>query len=130
MGVLEYFILYLVAYPDVQAKVLDELDRVVGERRVSLKDRDELHYLSAFIQETTRIMPFALLPPSRRALDNVTLSNGMVIPKGAQVPLRWHSETPGETHQAFFAGIFQLPRNSHGPEKFSRSRNFQTRALH
>ena len=75
------------AYPDVQARVHEELERVVGQRRVSLKDREDLDYLSAFIQETTRIMPFALLPPSRRALDDVTLPNGMTIPKGAQV--RW-----------------------------------------
>ena len=82
---LEYYIQYLVVYPDVQAKIHEELERVVGQRRVSLKDREDLHYLMAYIQETTRIMPFALLPPSRRVLQDITLPNGMVIPKGAQV---------------------------------------------
>ena len=82
---MEFSLLYLIAYPDVQAKVHEELARVVGNRKPSLEDRDRLPYTQAFLQEATRFMPMGLLPPPRRASEDVTLKNGMVIPKNTQV---------------------------------------------
>lgn len=82
---LEFSLLYLIAYPDVQAKVHEELARVVGNRKPRLEDRDRLPYTQAFLQEATRYMPMGLLPPPRRTSEDVRLKNGMLIPKNTQV---------------------------------------------
>ncbi|KAH0826412.1 cytochrome P450 [Lanmaoa asiatica] len=52
------FILALAMYPDVQAKLKEELSRVVGTDRLpTLQDRDALPYLQATIKEAMRWRP-------------------------------------------------------------------------
>lgn len=56
------FFLMMVLYPEVQKKVQDELDRVVGtERLPSLEDRGNLPYTDAVLKETLRLNPVAPL---------------------------------------------------------------------
>ena len=50
-----FSIMYMVNYPNVQKRVQDELDSVVGPSRLpSLNDKDELPYLEATISEIQR----------------------------------------------------------------------------
>ena len=51
----------LLHYPSVYNKLLDELDSVLGDRQVTLKDREHLPYLMATLNEILRyssILPF------------------------------------------------------------------------
>ncbi|KAF1975719.1 cytochrome P450 76C3 [Bimuria novae-zelandiae CBS 107.79] len=51
-------ILYLSAYPEVQHKAWEELDRVVGkERSPTYDDEENLPYIRAIVKETMRIRP-------------------------------------------------------------------------
>ena len=52
---MSWFMLAMLAYPDVQKKVQDELDRVVGRDRMpTFADRDDLPYLNACVREALR----------------------------------------------------------------------------
>ena len=53
--VMNWSMLLLIKYPDVQKRVQEELDSVCGtERLPSLKDRQHLHYTDAVINEILR----------------------------------------------------------------------------
>ncbi|XP_071492550.1 cytochrome P450 2U1-like [Diadema antillarum] len=53
---LKWSILYMVAHPDVQTRVQDELDRVVGRDRLpTLSDRPSLPFTEATLQEIRRM---------------------------------------------------------------------------
>ncbi|OCT89450.1 hypothetical protein XELAEV_18018071mg [Xenopus laevis] len=79
---LSWSLMYLVAHPNIQEKIQDELDRVIGkERRPRLSDRAQLPYTEAFIFEMFRhssFMPFTI--PHCTTKD--TVLNGYFIPKG------------------------------------------------
>ena len=84
---IEFSILYLITFPETQEKVHEELARVLGDRRPSLEDRDQLPYTMAFLAETARYMPMLMVPPSRTGPADVQLKNGMIIPKYTQVTI-------------------------------------------
>ena len=42
---LEWVLMYLALYPDVQSKCRDEIDRVVGSRQINLDDKANLPYV-------------------------------------------------------------------------------------
>jgi cytochrome P450 len=49
-------------YPEMQNKMRDEIDSVIGERMPLQEDRNHCHYVNAFISEGMRyrpIVPFA-----------------------------------------------------------------------
>ena len=53
---IKWAILYLLHNPDIQTKVHEELDRVVGGARIpTLDDRKHLHYAEAFLAEVLRL---------------------------------------------------------------------------
>lgn len=59
---LQYIVLMLVAFPEVQLKAQEEIDRVVGsERAPAPDDWEELPYIQAFIKEVHRFRPVAPL---------------------------------------------------------------------
>ena len=51
---LEYVALYLIAYPDKQEKIFQELDRELQGRKPVMSDKERLPYLMAFLAESTR----------------------------------------------------------------------------
>ena len=68
-------------YPEIQAKVHQELDEVIGPKRLpSLKDKKSLPYLEATITEVLRLRPVAPLGVPHKALVDTKL-NGYNIPK-------------------------------------------------
>ncbi|NP_001165708.1 cytochrome P450 family 1 subfamily A member 1 S homeolog [Xenopus laevis] len=79
---LSWSLMYLVAHPNIQEKIQDELDQVIGrERRPRLSDRAQLPYTEAFILEMFRhssFVPFTI--PHSSTTD--TVLNGYFIPKG------------------------------------------------
>ncbi|XP_036590387.1 cytochrome P450 1A2-like [Trichosurus vulpecula] len=75
-------LMYLVTKPEIQKKIQEELDTVIGrERRPLLSDRPQLPYLEAFILEIfrhTSFLPFTIPHSTTRA----TTLNDFYIPKG------------------------------------------------
>jgi len=76
---------YLLAnHPNVESRLHEEWDRVLGGRNVSLEDLDDLKYTRAVIDETMRLYP-PVWSLARRAAEDYELdgyfipANGMVI---------------------------------------------------
>ncbi|CAL1296038.1 unnamed protein product [Larinioides sclopetarius] len=77
--------LYLIGlYPDVQAKVHEEIDYVFGkdlQRPISDEDLSQLQYLDCVLKESSRLYPSVSL--FARQVNEDTKINGYTIPKGA-----------------------------------------------
>ncbi|XP_022856110.1 cytochrome P450 78A7-like [Olea europaea var. sylvestris] len=77
----EWVMAELVLHPDVQRKLQEELDGVVGDRNITDADTAKLPFLQAVIKETLRLHPPGpLLSWARLSTADVHLSNGMVVP--------------------------------------------------
>ncbi|XP_006126336.2 cytochrome P450 1A5-like [Pelodiscus sinensis] len=78
---LSWSLMYLVTYPEIQKKIHEELDRIIGrERRPRLSDRLTLPYTEAFILEMFRhssFLPFTI----PHCTTKPTALNGYFIPK-------------------------------------------------
>ncbi|XP_078517268.1 cytochrome P450 2G1-like isoform X2 [Lissotriton helveticus] len=109
-GSIQYSLLVMVKYPNIQSKVQQEIDDVVGPGRLpSIDDRLKMTYTNAVILEIQRfvdIVPMALL----HSITRDTEFYGYSIPKGTTVipiltsvlhdPKQW--ETPEEFNPAHF----------------------------
>ncbi|KPM39026.1 O-methylsterigmatocystin oxidoreductase [Neonectria ditissima] len=85
------FFLAMTAYPEVQRKAQEEIDRVVGQDRLpTLSDRESLPYVDAVVKEALRWHPVApmALPHASSQDDEM---DGYAIPKGAMLlPNVWY----------------------------------------
>ncbi|XP_072484442.1 cytochrome P450 1A2-like isoform X1 [Notamacropus eugenii] len=80
--VISWSLMYLVTKPEVQKKIQEELDTVIGRaRRPLLSDRPQLPYLEAFILEIFRETSFVPLTIPHSTTRATTLNN-FYIPKG------------------------------------------------
>ncbi|KAH7859859.1 hypothetical protein Vadar_006348 [Vaccinium darrowii] len=79
----EWILARVVLHPDVQSRLHDELDRVVGQSRaVTESDITNMIYLSAVIKEVLRLHPPSpLLSWARLAITDTTI-DGFHVPKG------------------------------------------------
>ncbi|KAJ7503688.1 cytochrome P450 [Mycena galericulata] len=81
-GVLSWFMLAMVLYPDIQAKIQEELDTVVGRSRLpTFADRDHLPYLQATVREALRWHPVDPVGLPHQSLED-DWYEGYFIPKG------------------------------------------------
>ncbi|XP_004068236.1 cytochrome P450 2J6 [Oryzias latipes] len=79
---LMWALIYLIKHPDVQVKVQQEIDRVIGQNRLpSMADRPNLPYTDAVVHEIQRIGNIVPLNGLRVAAKDTTLG-GYFIPKG------------------------------------------------
>ncbi|XP_056379790.1 cytochrome P450 2D15-like [Hyla sarda] len=82
---LRWALLYMILYPDVQSKVQEEIDQVIGrERTPTMGDVLQMPYTYAVIHEVQRcgdIIPMAL---PRMAYKDIEIK-GYIIPKGTTV---------------------------------------------
>ncbi|KAJ4954012.1 hypothetical protein NE237_030844 [Protea cynaroides] len=77
----EWVMAELVMNPDIQVKLQQELDNLVGDKGVTDADMMNLPYLQSVIKETLRIHPPGpLLSWARLSTSDVQLSNNMLIP--------------------------------------------------
>ena len=93
---LSFFLSAMTAFPDVQMKAREEIDRVVGSDRLpDFQDRDSLPYLEAVVKETLRWQPLTPIAPPHMSEQDDEYS-GYRIPKGAILlpAIKWFSMDP------------------------------------
>uniref|UniRef100_A0A8D0D619 Cytochrome P450 2J2-like n=1 Tax=Sander lucioperca TaxID=283035 RepID=A0A8D0D619_SANLU len=82
---LRWAFLYMAKYPEIQAKVQAEIDRVIGQsRQPSMEDRANLPYTDAVLHEIQRfgnVIPLSL----PRVTDRDIQLGGYTIPKGVLI---------------------------------------------
>ena len=109
------FTLYeIIRHPDVEAKILDEIDEVLGNKEnVNFEDLAKLKYLGQVLQESLRMHPVAIGP--KRVLAKELTVGGYRLSKGSIV-----------TAEKYMCGhnpdIWKNP-NTFDPERFSASEN-------
>lgn len=80
-------ILYLSAYPDVQQRAYEEIDRVVGKSRSpTFGDWNQLPYIRAIGKEILRIRPLASMGIPHYATADVNYK-GYIIPKNSIIAI-------------------------------------------
>jgi len=70
----EWMLLFIANYPEVQQKLRQEIDDMIGDRIPTQDDLNYCHYANAVISESQRIRtvgPFAL---PHRTLSDITIS--------------------------------------------------------
>ncbi|XP_069035463.1 cytochrome P450 2J4-like [Lepisosteus oculatus] len=78
-------LLFMTKYPEIQKKVQDEIDRVIGQgRQPSMADRANMPYTDAVIHEVQRMGNIIPLNLPRMATKDITV-RGYVLPKGTQI---------------------------------------------
>ncbi|XP_029446140.1 cytochrome P450 2D15-like [Rhinatrema bivittatum] len=95
---LRWALLFMLLHPDIQSKVHEEIDRVIGrDRRPVMQDQVDMPFTNAVIHETQRfgdIIPTAL--PHMAYRD--TEIQGFFIPKGTTVITNLSSVLKDETY--------------------------------
>ncbi|KAL2089588.1 hypothetical protein ACEWY4_014276 [Coilia grayii] len=103
-------LLYMIKYPEIQRKVQEEIDRVVGSsRQPSVADRENMPYTDAVIHETQRFGDIIPLNLARIASKDTQVGD-YIIPKGTMVMGTLNSilfdEMEWETPYTFNPGHF------------------------
>ena len=84
-GLLEFFTMASVLYPESVGKAQDELDSIVGQNRLpSFDDTSNLPYVNAFIKEVFRWRPAAPMGAPHAPIEDDEYQ-GYRIPKGAAI---------------------------------------------
>ncbi|XP_072035377.1 cytochrome P450 2U1-like [Amphiura filiformis] len=80
---LDWCCLYMMAYPDIQKKIQEEMDSVIGRNRLpQVSDQEQLPYTRATLLEIQRHVTLVPLSVFHSASDDTSL-HGYRIPKGA-----------------------------------------------
>ncbi|CAH2324592.1 cytochrome P450 2J6-like [Pelobates cultripes] len=95
---LEWALLYMMAFPDIQEKCRNEIDKVRGDReRLDYGDRVNMPYTQAVLQEVQRFTTIVPLGVAHSTQKNVKL-NGFTIPKGTFIMTDLSSLHSDETY--------------------------------
>ncbi|KAJ5780581.1 hypothetical protein N7457_005741 [Penicillium paradoxum] len=83
-GMLSFLFYYLLKSPSAYKKAQEEVDRVIGKRKITVDDMSKLPYITAVMRETLRLKPtapmIALHPhPTKNQEDPVTLGGGKYV---------------------------------------------------
>lgn len=119
VSTLSSFVLAMILFPQVQKKAQNEIDLVVGNKRLpGFEDQDNLPYLNALVKESVRWIPVTPMGIGHVASEEIRYA-GFCIPKGAFVlPAVWWFLHDPKTHldpEAFDPERFLPPRNEPDP---------------
>jgi len=82
IGVLAWWVMAMVLFPESQRRAQEEIDRVIGRKRLPTpEDLDNLPYMQAMIKESIRWRPIDPIGFPRRVSEDIEYQ-GHVIPKG------------------------------------------------
>ncbi len=81
---MEWVLIFLMTYPDIQAKVFREIQETLGGREATLQDRSRLPYVNCFIEEVGRVCQMVDLAGAHQVEED-TVFRGFLFPKGTQV---------------------------------------------
>lgn len=82
---LEWLLLFMAEYPQVQEKVYQEIQNEIGSlRSPNLHDKSNTPYTLAAMEEVMRLCPMAFISFTRMAVQDVNIK-GRLYPKGTQV---------------------------------------------
>ncbi|CAG0918414.1 unnamed protein product [Notodromas monacha] len=81
---LKWFFLYMVEHPEIQAKVHEEIEAVIGVRAPEWNDHLKMHYTQAAIHEMWRIPSVAPAGIEHLLLKDKEIG-GYLIPKGTMI---------------------------------------------
>lgn len=102
---------YLLAkHPEIQAKLHQELDRVLGKQNAQFEHLSDLKYTEMVVKESMRLLPPVWTLNNRQANEDITI-NGYHIPKGKVLFL-----SPYANHMN--PRYFSQPENFN-PDRFS-----------
>uniref|UniRef100_A0A6J0UMX2 Cytochrome P450 2J6-like isoform X3 n=1 Tax=Pogona vitticeps TaxID=103695 RepID=A0A6J0UMX2_9SAUR len=88
---LQWGLLYMMAYPEIQEKCQQEMDAVLGNNAcLKCDDRERLPYTNAVIHEILRFSSVVPLGLAHAPIKDMQLS-GYVIPKGTAVVINIHA---------------------------------------
>ncbi|PZC75879.1 hypothetical protein B5X24_HaOG200009 [Helicoverpa armigera] len=83
-NVLGFALLRAIKSQEIQQKIFEEIDTVIGDRTPCWSDSERLIYTSAFLQEVQRYYPVVPMA-GPRLLQQDTSIDGYLIPKGSTV---------------------------------------------
>ena len=75
MTLFKWMLLYVANYPEVQNKLRQEIKSVIGTRMAVQEDRNQFHYLNAFISESMRFRTSAPIGLPHKTVANTEISN-------------------------------------------------------
>lgn len=83
-GLLSFLFYYLLKTPHAYKKAQEEVDSVIGRRKITVEDLSKLPYINAMLRETLRLQPTAPgftvhAHPTKNHEDPVTLGNGKYV---------------------------------------------------
>lgn len=105
---LDWGIAQLIANPDVQAKLYQEIQTTVGDKKVDEKDVDKMPYLQAVVKELLRKHPPTYFSLTHAVTEPTTLA-GYDIPTDANV-------------EFYLPAVGEDPKLWSNPEKFNPDR--------
>ncbi|XP_074088625.1 cytochrome P450 2C23-like isoform X1 [Macrotis lagotis] len=94
---LRYGLLLILQHPEIQAKIHEEIDHVIGHNRVpSIKDRQDMPYTDAVVHEVQRFIDLLPLNVAHAVTRDIQLQQ-YVLPKGTTIfpllsPVLWDSK--------------------------------------
>ncbi|XP_061182630.1 cytochrome P450 1A2-like [Saccostrea echinata] len=83
-GTLMSLIHLLVDYPEIQNKIQNEIDDIIGEREAHINDRSSCPFTEAVILETLRYISHVPLSILHYTLEDCTI-RGHLVPKGTRI---------------------------------------------
>lgn len=96
---IRWALLYAIAYPDIQTKIHQELDEVVGRGQLPcLEHRSKLTFMTAFINEVIRHTSATALPAFVYATSNDATLEGKFIPKNTPLLINYYGLTRDERY--------------------------------